>query len=317
VSFLEPLHLLAGLGVLALAIGYVVMALRAKRYAVRFTNLDLLDTVAPRRPGWRRHLPAIALVAAASALVIAFARPTREGEVPRERATVIMAIDTSLSMQATDVDPSRIDAAKEAAVTFLDRVPASINVGLVSFNGIATVRVPPTTDRRQVEQAIRDLDLGESTAIGEAIFASLDAIDAVAPDPDGTTAPARIVLMSDGETTVGRPDESATAAARTAGVAVSTIAFGTAQGIITLPDDPRPIPVPVNPAALRDIAATTDGSFFEAPTAERLEAVYTDIGSSIGYETVEVEISSWFVGAALGLLALSAAMALWWSSRFP
>jgi len=317
VTFLNPERLLGLLVLVGLAIAYVMVQFRSREYAVRFTNLDLLDSIAPARPGWRRHLPAIAFLLAGIALVAAFARPARSVLVPRERATVILAIDTSLSMDAQDVDPSRIGAAKAAASSFLDLVPPSVNVGLVSFNGIATVRVAPTHDHAQVARAINQLELGESTAIGEAIFASLGAIATVPPDAEGTPPPARIVLMSDGETTVGRDDRLAAAAALEATVPVSTIAFGTEDGEIVIPQEPFPVPVPVNPAALSSIADATNGSFFEAPTAERLSEVYADIGSSIGFEEDFAEISSWFVGAGLLLLALAALFSLFWFSRLP
>jgi Ca-activated chloride channel family protein len=282
-TLLSPFWLVLLVPVAALAIGYGVMQFRRSRvYAVRFTNMALLDSVAPERPAWRRHVPAAVFLAAAVALVMASARPARDVEVPKERATVVLAIDTSLSMMATDVTPSRIEAAKVAAIDFLDELPPKINVGLVSFNGFASVNVAPTTDRQLVGNAIESLELGESTAIGEAIFAGLDAIESV-PVPDGEEIPpARIVLMSDGETTVGRPDQLATTAANQVSVPVSTIAFGTADGEITIEGEPAPIPVPVNALALRSIAETTSGTFFTADTADELSQVYADIGFSFG-----------------------------------
>ncbi len=315
-TFLEPARLWLFAVVGALAIAYVVAQWRRRTYAVRFTNVDLLDSVAPRRPGWRRHVPAALFLLAASALVVAVARPARDERVPRERATVIMAIDTSLSMDATDVDPSRIGGAKEAAAAFLDALPDRLNVGLVSFNGIATVRVAPTTDHERVQEQISDLELDEATAIGEAIFASLDAIEAVLPDETGTAPPARIVLMSDGFTTVGRPDADAVAAARDAGVPVSTIAFGTDQGFIEIPGEGI-VPVPVDQTALRSIADGTGGQFFAAASTAELEVVYSDIGSAVGFENEEREIVLWFVTAALILLLATSATSLLWFSRLP
>ncbi len=315
-TFLEParLWLLALVG--ALAVVYVIAQWRRRAYAVRFTNVELLDSVAPRRPGWRRHVPAVLFLLAASALVLAVARPARDERVPRERATVIMAIDTSLSMDATDVDPSRIEGAKEAAAAFLEALPDRLNVGLVSFNGIATVRVPPTTDHERVQQQIAGLELDEATAIGEAIFASLDAIDAVLPDETGSAPPARIVLMSDGFTTVGRPDADAVVAARDAGVPVSTIAFGTDQGFIEIEGEGI-VPVPVDQTALQGIAEGTGGQFFSAASTEELEVVYSDIGSAVGFEDEQREIVLWFVTAALILLLATAATSLLWFSRLP
>ena len=316
-SFLDPVRLWLLLAVVAVGVVYVVVQARRRTYAVRFTNLDLLDKVAPRRPGWRRHVPAALLLVGLVLLTVAFARPVTDVRVPRERATIMMAIDTSLSMEATDVDPSRLEAAQQAAIDFVELLPPKLNVGLVTFNGAATTKVPPTTDRELLVAAISDLPLGERTAIGEAIFASLEAIRTVPADDEGSAPPARIVLMSDGSTTDGRPNAVAAEAAVEVGVPVSTIAFGTDQGTITIPEEPLPIPVPVDRTALREIAEATDGEFYEAATAQQLEAVYDDIGSSIGYTTEEQEISTWFVGGALLVLFATTALSLAWFSRLP
>ena len=316
-EFLEVGRLwwLAILGVLLVA--YVVMQFVRRRAAVRFTQVKLLDKIAPERPGWRRHVPALFLLSGLALAILAYAEPAAVTEVPSERATVLLAIDTSLSMQAEDVSPSRIDGAKEAASAFLEEVPPEINIGLVSFNGIANVRVPPTQNRAAVRSAVQSLDLGEATAIGEAIFASLSALEDFIIEFDGDAPPARIVLMSDGETTVGRPDAAAVDAARAAGISVSTIAFGTDQGVIQIPDDPVPIPVPVNERALAEIADGTGGEFFEAATTDELTAIYTDIGSAIATEEARVLVGSWFSGRAMLLIAIAAALSLFFSNRLP
>lgn len=316
-SFADPLRLLALVGVAAIVGAYLLTQARRRQYTLRFTNVELVDSVAPRRPGWRRHLPAGLFSAALALLVVAWAGPTAPVRVPVERATVMMAIDVSLSMQATDVTPDRLDAAKSAALDFLAVVPPELNVGLVTFSGVATITVPPTTDRDLVAEAIRRLQLAERTAIGEAILASLDAIQLVPTEPGGEPPPAAIVLMSDGATTAGRPDSEGVAAAIEQGVPVTTIAFGTDGGTITLPDDPVPIPVPVDRTALELIANETGGSYFSAVTAEQLEQVYVDIGSSIGFTTEEQPITAWFIGAALVALAATAGMSLAWFSRLP
>lgn len=316
-TFLEPIRLWLLVGVAALLAVYVVLQVRRRSYPVRFTNINLLSSVAPRRPGWRRHVPAAIYLLALATLIAGFARPARDERVPRERATIIMAIDTSLSMQATDVRPSRIDAAKVAAGTFLDILPERINVGLVAFNGTAAVRVPPTTDREAVRNMIDSLELGEATATGEAIYASLDAIASVPPDDEGTAPPARIVLMTDGARTVGRDEVTAAEAAREANVPVSTIAFGTDYGTIRLPDDPRVIPVPVDRDAMQTIAEETDGRYYSAASEEQLKQVYENIGSSVGYTTELREITTWFVAGAVLLLLAAGAFSLAWFSRLP
>jgi Ca-activated chloride channel family protein len=316
-SFQAPTRLWLLIGVVALAVAYVAMQLRRRTYAVRFTNLALLDSVAPKRPGWRRHVPAVLLLLALAGMVSAWAKPSRDVRVPRERATIMLAIDTSLSMEATDVAPSRLKAAQTAAKEFVELLPPRLNVGLVTFNGTALVKVAPTQDREQLTSAIDQLRLGERTAIGEAIYASLDAIKSAPASPDGEPVPARIVLMSDGETTSGRPDAEASAAAKKADVPVSTIAFGTENGTIELPGQEGVVSVAVNPAALEKIANDTGGTAFTAATADQLKAVYEDIGSSVGYETVPKDITETFVLISMIILFISAVLSQLWFSRLP
>ncbi len=314
--FLEPGRLLLGIVVVALALSYLAMQLWGRqRYAVRFTNLDLLASVAPKRPGWRRHLPAALLLVALASMVVAVARPTRSERVPRERATIIMAIDVSISMDATDVRPSRLEAAKAAASSFTGLLPAQINLGLVAFAGSATVLVQPTTDRDLVYGAIDRLTLAEATAIGEAVVASLSSVASLPGTEDGEEVPAHIVLMSDGETTAGTPNELAVEAAVEAGVPVTTIAFGTDGGTIEYQGET--LPVPVNSDDLAALADATGGSAFEAATGEQLRGVYEDIGSSIGFTDEEREIGELFTGGALAAALVASALSLAWSSRLP
>jgi Ca-activated chloride channel family protein len=316
VTFLSPNWLWLVAGVVALAVVYLLMQRRRRAYAVRFTNLDLLDVVAPDKPGWRRHLPAAALLLGMVALVGALARPAHDTQVPKERATIMVAIDTSLSMMADDVSPSRIDAAKAAAESFIDLLPTKLNVGLVSFNGSVQVRVAPTLDHEEVKASIQDLQLGEGTAIGDAVVASVDAAKAAPPAADGEAVPARIVLMSDGKTTVGRPDEEGVQAAEDAQIPVSTIAFGTDAGTVQI-GNRAPVQVPVDRDALRSIAEDTGGSSFEAASESELKKVYADIGSSVGYTTEQRELTRWFMGAGLLALLAAAGMSLVWFGRLP
>ena len=316
-TFSQPVRLWLLVAVVGLLAAYVVLQVVKRGYAVRFTNLDLLDKVAPSRPGWRRHAVATAFLAGIALQVVAFAGPQRTERVPRERATVMLAIDTSLSMQATDASPSRLEGAKQAAMSFVDQLPPKLNVGLVSFSGIATVKVPPAQDRSLVRNAISTLELGEGTAIGDAILASLEAIKTVPPDEEGTPPPAVIILMSDGKTTKGTPNEVAAAKARDTGVAVWTIAFGTQSATITVPQEPIPIPVPVDKPALAAIADQTGGKSYDAESTQELKAVYQGIGSSVGYVKVPRSITGWFVALALVAGLLTAAGSLLWFSRLP
>jgi Ca-activated chloride channel family protein len=317
VTFRAPDRLWLLVAVVALVAAYGVLQLRSRRYAVKLTNMALLDSIAPDRAAWRRHVPAVLAVLCLAVLVGAFAKPASSVRVPRERATVIMAIDTSLSMKADDVRPTRIKAAQRAARQFIDQLPPKINLGLVTFNGTAVVRVSPTTDREAVRDAVDQMRLGERTAIGEAIYASLDAVKAAPPGPKGQKVPARIVLMSDGSTTVGRPNAQGAAAAKKAGIPVSTIAFGTDRGEIQLAGDPIPVAVKVDPTALRAIATATGGTAFTAASASELKDVYKNIGSSVGYTKAFKDVTSWFVGASLILLLISCACSLFWFSRLP
>lgn len=305
------------IAVAVLIVAYVLLQFRRSRYAVRFTNVELLDKVAPDRPGWRRHLPAFFFLLSLVGLVTAYAEPIREGVQEIEQATVILAIDTSLSMQARDVDPSRIEGAKTAALEFVDDLPREIYVGLVSFNGVPSLRVPPTNNRAAVRSAISNLELGEATAIGEAVFTSLDAIDDFFTTFDGAAPPAIIVLMSDGETTVGRPDELAIEAARADAIPVSVIAFGTQRGSITLPESPAPINVPVNEEALANIADGTGGEFFSAQTTDELRAAYEDLELA-RTEVVDIlPVADKFIAPSLLLLAIGALLSLLWFQRLP
>ncbi len=322
----SPTRLLTLLVVLALAIAYVVMQRRRATYALRLATTDLYPSLATADPGWRRIVPAVGFCLAMVLLAIAVARPNRLVDEPVERATVMIAIDVSLSMEAGDISPTRIDAAKAAAMEFVEELPDQLNVGLVAFSGQASVQVPPTQNHALVTRAIETLELDESTAIGEAIFVSLDALRLApaAPDENGDPPPARIVLLSDGETTVGRPDALAVQAAIEQGVAVSTIAFGTADGVIVFDDPETPdlveneiIPVPVRIENLEAIAAETGGSFFAAASSDELQAVYDDIGSAVGTQQVEREITDWFVAAAFVVLTLVAALSLAWFQRLP
>ena len=249
-----------------------------------------------------------------AALVLAFARPTWPVKVPRERATIVLAIDVSTSMAARDVDPTRFRAAQRAAADFVAGVPERFRVGLVAFSGTARLAVSPTRDHSRVERAIANLDLSDRTAIGEAIFASLDAVEDV-PIDRGRRPEARVVVLSDGDTNTGRPNASAADTAARRRVPVSTIAFGTEDGVVTVQGET--IPVTVNREALREISETTDGRFFEARSAEQLRAVYSDLGTAISSRTERQEVTTWFVGAGVVLALAGSAASLVWMSRLP
>jgi Ca-activated chloride channel homolog len=316
-DFLDPVYLLLLIVVAALLGGYLITALRRTRYVARFSNLELLGSVAPRRPGWRRHLTFALLLIGLTVLSIGVAKPAKAVRVPRDNATVVMAIDVSPSMEATDVLPTRIGAAKAAGKAFVDLLPKQINLGLVDFGGTAHLLVSPTLDRAEVKQAINGMKLEDSTAIGEAMFTSLQAIQVFATEhtvKGEKPPPARIVLLSDGSNTVGRPLSEAIAAAKSAHVPVSTIAFGTPNGTVTIPGQGT-VPVPADDAALRNIAVSTGGSFHTAASEDQLRSVYQNIGSQIGYTTEHKDISWRFLLVGLLFLFAAGGASMLWSGR--
>lgn len=314
-TFLSPGWLALLAAVAALVVAYVLAQRRRGRYAVRFATLPLLERVAGRGPGWRRHVPAAAFALATLGIVLALARPMVPVEVPRERATVIVAVDMSVSMEATDVAPSRIAAATTAARAFVDGLPEAFNVGLVTFSGSSALAVPPSTDRAPVEDALERPVLSGGTAIGDAVHTALDAVRSLDAEAEQEPPPARIVLLSDGANTSGRPLDSAARAATDVGVPVSTIAYGTPEGTVTI--DGRQQRVPVDVSALADLAAESGGQAYSASTGDELDEVYRDIGSSIGYRTEEREVTAWVLAGAL-LAALGAGItSLFWFARLP
>lgn len=315
IRFLSPFWLLTLLPILAVAGAYVWRQFRRRQYAMRFTNVDLLRTLAPKGLGWRRHVSALAFLLSLVALGLGMARPSVDKKEPLERATVMLAIDVSLSMEADDVAPTRIQAAQEAAKAFVNELPASYNLGLVSFAKSANVLVSPTKDRKAVIAGIDGLTLAEATATGEAVFTSLDAIRSVPADGADGAPPARIVLLSDGYRTSGRSIEDAATASAQANVPVSTIAFGTDTGVVDIRGQLQR--VPVDRLSLQELADKTKGYFYQAASVSELKKVYEDMGSSIGHRVEPREVTQWYAGAALLFGLAAAAMSLLWTSRLP
>jgi Ca-activated chloride channel family protein len=318
-GFAQPWWFLLLLAVAALVAGYVWMQRRRTRHTMRFTNLALLEKVAPNRPGRWQHGPAALLLVAMLLLTVALAGPTAEQKVPRNRAIVVMAMDVSLSMQATDVQPTRLAAAQEAGKQFSTNLTPGINLGLISFAGSAVTLVAPTTDRKPVNSAIDGLKLAEATATGEAIFSSLQTIQNFAQVVSGANGPppARIVLMSDGKQTVPSYDldaprgaYTAAKAAKKAGIPVSTISFGTSTGVVDIQGEQQP--VPVDDDALRQVANLSGGDFYKAASADQLKQVYDTLGEQIGYETKKADASRpWLVlGTILSMIAAAGSIAM-------
>jgi Ca-activated chloride channel family protein len=356
-TFASP-ELLIGLLLVPLAIGaYLLVQRRRSRYAVRFTNVDLLANLVPRTPAWRRHVPPVLYLAAITALVIGLARPSMVVATPREEATIILTMDVSRSMRAVDVDPTRLAAAQKAASDFVDQLPPSFRVGLVVFSTEARIAVTPTTDRGEIHAAIDNLRANGGTAMGDAIQLSLEAagVDAAtpgggdplaspdpsaepdrsvapdaseAPSPDASVSPdtgepplVATVLLSDGANSTGElePQQAADEAAA-AGVPVYTIALGTAAGTVEVPGmfgGTETLAVPPDTETLAEVAETTGGRFFDAPTAEDLAQIYENLGSRVGYTEQQQEVTQLFAGIALAFVLVGAGLAAHWFNRFP
>jgi Ca-activated chloride channel family protein len=305
---------------LALLVAYVLAQRSRRKAAVRFSSVDLLASVVPKRPGWQRHLPAAAFLGALFVFILGFAQPARLISVPKQRATVVLTLDTSGSMVATDVSPTRLAAAQQAAREFVNALPSGVQIGLVDFSTTASVLAAPTSDRAAILADINGLQASGGTATAAAIKLSVQAITSVSAGKDGQKTPGTIVLMSDGSPTIGEngmsPAESVTteaAAAKTAGVKINTIAFGTPNGTVTLLGEV--VPVPADPNAMSQIASATGGRTFTAQSADQLKSVYNEIGRVVGYNVQHRDISAWFIGIAIGLMVAAAGAALTWNQR--
>jgi Ca-activated chloride channel homolog len=314
------LFLLVVLAVIGL---YVVVQMARQKRMLRFANMELLESVAPKRSTRWRHLPAILLAVSLTLLTVAMAGPTHDVRIPRNRAVVMLVIDVSQSMRATDVAPSRLAAAQEAAKQFADQLTPGINLGLIAYAGTATVLVSPTINRAATKAAIDKLQLADRTATGEGIFTALQAIATVGAVIGGGDAPppARIVLMSDGKETVPSNPENpkgAYTAARTAkdqGVPISTVSFGTPYGYVEINDQRQP--VPVDDETLKKIAELSGGTSYNASSLEQLKEVFTSLQEQIGYETTKGDASVGWLRLGALVLALAALAALLLNRRLP
>ena len=343
-TFASP-ELLVALLLVPLAIAaYLFVQRRRARYAVAFTNVDLLSNLVPRTPAWRRHVPPALYLGAIGALVFALARPSMIMAVPRQEATIILAMDVSGSMQATDVAPSRLAAARKAASDFVDQLPDTFQVGLVAFSTAPRVAVSPTTDRVAIHQALDSLVAQGGTALGDAIAASLDAAATVttaprtaapsasapsaAPSPGASATPSSgepplvaTVLLSDGANSTGslEPLDAASRAAAL-GVPVYTIALGTQDGVVQVPNRQgqlQTLAVPPDTETLAEIAETTGARFFDAPTAQDLAQIYENLGSRVGFTDEQREVTQLFAAAGLLFVIAGAGLAAHWFNRFP
>jgi Ca-activated chloride channel family protein len=339
-SFGHPLLLLTLLLVPAAILALRLAERRRMRYAVKYPNLDVLAAVAGRRPR-RRYLPAGLALLALATLCVAFARPHATSLVPKQRATVVLVLDVSGSMQATDVRPTRLAAAQKAVRHFLDRVPPQLRVGLVAFSGDAQVAAPPTTDHallRRSLDSISSFTAFGGTAIGDALEVAVELAEQAGagrpykpigttpvtpslgnPKPADTNGLASILFLSDGHQTRGtlQPLQGAERA-KIAKIRVYTVSLGTPHGVLGREFGGfHPIPVPPDPATLAAIAQTTGGTFFDAQNAGALRSAYSKLGSSLGRVRGKSEVTYAFLAGAAGLLVAAGFLSALWSPRLP
>jgi Ca-activated chloride channel family protein len=320
VSFQWPLALVGLVVVPVLVALYVLRERRRTDFAARFTTPALLPNLVDAAPSWRRHLPLAVLLAALTAMVVGVARPHATVSVKREQATVILAIDTSLSMSAQDVRPTRLQAARNAARTFIERIPSKYRVAIVGFAGRAYVALPPTEDRTLARAALRTLHPAEGTSLGDAV-ALATKLARRQRASDGTVPPSAILVISDGSQQSGRTSAAAAAVrARSAHIPVYSVLIGTQDGVITVTlagGFQAQMRVPPSPETLRMLAQVTGGHFFTAPSAARLRQVYERLGSRLGSRKESREITDVFAGGSAALLLVGGALSTLWFRRVP
>lgn len=316
-KFLEPGRLWWLLLVAALLIMYGILWYAKSGWSKKAPEPSRLDLVLPRERVWKRHVAVLLAVLSLVALICAYARPKGTERVPRERATVVLVIDVSRSMAATDVKPSRLAAAQETAIDFVGELPKGFNVAVVSFYANADLLVQPTTDRALVIDAIKNLKLGPSTAMGEGIYTGLDALDLAPRDPNkpNDPPPAAMVLLSDGARNVGRYSDAAAREAKKRHCPIHAIAYGRQDGYIE--EGGRRQPVPPDERELRIVANLSGGQFYTAPSKEDLKKVYEKLAQQIGYEDKEKEVTGRFIWLGLLSAAFAALAVISIAARWP
>jgi Ca-activated chloride channel family protein len=308
-----PTYLLALLAIPVVAAIYALARNRRRRYAIRFPAAAVLARVG--QPRLRRILPPALLAGSAAVLAVAMAKPQATVAVPVEKASVMLVTDESGSMSATDVSPSRLAAAQSAAQSFLGKAPKKLLVGFVGFSSQTNAVVEPTLDRDQVRSALQSLQADGGTATGDALDAALDRL-AARRGKDGKRAPAAVILLSDGKRTEGSDPLEAAQRAKQMGIPVSTVALGTADGIVQGPQG-QVLSVPPDPSTLQEISRITGGTFTETADASQLSSVYKKLGSKVGTKRVKQEVSSSFAAAGLVLLLAGLGTGLRWRGRLP
>jgi Ca-activated chloride channel family protein len=322
VTFAAPL-LLLGLALIPLALAaYVVAQRRRRRYAVRYTNVDVLASVAGRA-GWARHIPAALALLALASLLVALGRPERTVAAEQRAATVVMVTDTSGSMLAKDIAPDRLTAAKNAGQALANKLPRDFRLGLISFGTEVSQLVEPTTDKARVKVAVDSLKFSGKTAMGDGLDLGIDAARAPVTDPDTglpRRLPAAIVLLSDGANTVGEDPIAIADRAKRLKIPVYTVALGTQSGYIEhTAKDGRVTreAVPPDTETLQEIARTTGGRYYQASDAKRLTDIYRGLGTRFSTRKERQEVTAAFAGGGLALLLAGMVVAMARGGRLP
>jgi Ca-activated chloride channel homolog len=320
VTFEWPLALVGLIIVPILVALYLLRERRRTDYASRLTTPGLLPNLVDASPSWRRHLPLAILLVALTAMVVGVARPHANVSVKREEATAILVIDTSLSMGADDMKPTRLEVARREARAFLDRLPSKYRLAIVGFSGRAYVALPPTPDRDLAVTALRNLHTAEGTSLGDAV-ALATRIAGRQRASDGSKPPAAIIVISDGAQMSGRTTPAAAALrARQAHIPVYSVLVGTQDGVVQVAlanGFQAQLRVPADPQTLRTVAQVTGGRFFAAPNAAQLRTVYEHLGSRLGSRKESREVSDLFAGGSAALLLVGGALSALWFRRVP
>jgi Ca-activated chloride channel homolog len=312
VSFASPAFL-AALALVPLALAaHVLVRRRARRYAVRYPAVATLAPLLPNASAWRRRVPLALFLASLAALTLALARPHRTVAVPKEQASIVLVTDVSRSMLAEDVDPNRLEAARSAALRFLEEVPGEARVGLVAFSTDPHTIEEPTDERDEIQALVDGLSADGGTAAGDALAAALGMVDGPAED----RPPAAILMLSDGKTTTGRDPIPVARQARRLGVPIHTVALGTRSATIMTPDGSL-LPVPPDPETMRRIAELSGGRAFEVDDADELGGLYEDLGSRVATESEKREITVAFAAGGILLLVAAAALGVRATARLP
>lgn len=336
-SFLWPEMLWMSWVVPLVLLTYILLQRKRKKYALRYASVSLIKEAGGRRPGRRRHIPSVLFLISLAVLVIALARPEGTVILASQRSTVILTLDVSGSMAGDDIKPSRLEAAKSAAIAFVEKQPQNVQIGVVSFSTNASIVQAPTKDRESVVAAVQRLKVQSSTAIGSAIEKSLEAIFGIfeppqkpgvndvlgtaaltppfTPTPYGIFAPAVIILLSDGDSNFGPHPQEGVRQAGDRGVRINTVGIGRRSGTNASSDSYSN--TELDEATLKSIARDTSGKYFPAGNEADLLKIYNDLGTQLVFEPEKTEITAWFTGLAI-VLALAAGVLSWlWSSQLP